>query len=146
MVWLFYVYSYLEFIWGSFSIRTFSTRGKCYWEGGCGCVCVLMGGGALYAGRDFGLLLFPLASLLMCSQHLRNIQFHLKPASCDDKSISQYYPTGRCKKKNEYHEKGQYFWSLISESETHIIYKLFTHRVKYSKPLFHEILRIMAYR
>ncbi len=24
-------------------------------------------------------------------------------------------------KKLEYHEKGQYFWSLISESDTHII-------------------------
>ncbi len=26
----------------------------------------------------------------------------------------------------EYHEKGQYFWSLISESETHILYRFIT--------------------
>ncbi len=29
-------------------------------------------------------------------------------------------------KKNEYHEKGQYFLSLISESETHILYRFIT--------------------
>ncbi len=29
-------------------------------------------------------------------------------------------------KKIEYHEKGQYFLSLISESETHILYRLIT--------------------
>ncbi len=46
----------------------------------------------------------------------------------------------------EYHEKGQYFLSLISESETHIIYRFITHRVKYFKPLFLDILMIMAYR
>ncbi len=37
-------------------------------------------------------------------------------------------------KKLEYHEKGQYFLSLISESETHILYRFITHRVKYFKP------------
>ncbi len=40
------------------------------------------------------------------------------------------------KKKNEYHEKGQYFFSLISESETHILNRFITHRVKYFKPFF----------
>ncbi len=49
-------------------------------------------------------------------------------------------------KKFEYHEKGQYFLSLISESETHILYGFITYRVKYFKPLFLEILMIMAYR
>ncbi len=49
-------------------------------------------------------------------------------------------------KKLEYHEKGQYFLSLISESETHILYRFITHRVKYFKPLFLEILMIMACR
>ncbi len=49
-------------------------------------------------------------------------------------------------KKIEYHEKGQYFLSLISESETHILYRFITHRVKYFKPLFREILMIMASR
>ncbi len=49
-------------------------------------------------------------------------------------------------KKLEYHENGQYFLSLISESETHILYRLITYRVKYYKPLFLEILKIMAYR
>ncbi len=48
--------------------------------------------------------------------------------------------------KLEYHEKGQYFLSLISESETHILYRFITHRLKYFKPLFLEILMIMAYR
>ncbi len=46
----------------------------------------------------------------------------------------------------EYHEKGQYFLSLISEHETHILYRFITHRVKYFKPLFLAILMIMAYR
>ncbi len=46
----------------------------------------------------------------------------------------------------EYHEKGQYFFWLISESETHILYRFITHRVKYAKPLFLEIWMIMAYR
>ncbi len=46
----------------------------------------------------------------------------------------------------EYHEKGQYFLSLVSESETHILYRFITHRVKYFKPLFLDILMIMAYR
>ncbi len=49
-------------------------------------------------------------------------------------------------KKFEYHENGQYFLSLISESETHILYRFITYRVKYYKPLFLEILKIMAYR
>ncbi len=47
-------------------------------------------------------------------------------------------------KKIKYHEQGQYFLSLISESETHKLYSL--HRVKYFKPLFLEMLTIMAYR
>ncbi len=47
-------------------------------------------------------------------------------------------------KKIEYHEKGQYFLSLISESEPHILYRFITHRVKYFKPLFLDILMIMA--
>ncbi len=34
-------------------------------------------------------------------------------------------------KKLEYREKGQYFLSLISESETHILNRFITHRVKY---------------
>ncbi len=42
-------------------------------------------------------------------------------------------------KKFEYHENGQYFLSLISESETHILYRV-TYRVKYYKPLFLDIL------
>ncbi len=46
--------------------------------------------------------------------------------------------------KLEYHEKGQYFLSLISESETHILNRFITHRVKYFKPLFLEIFMIMA--
>ncbi len=48
-------------------------------------------------------------------------------------------------KKCKYHEKGQYFLSLISESETHILYRFVTYRVKYFKPLFLEILMIMTY-
>ncbi len=46
--------------------------------------------------------------------------------------------------KFEYHKKG--FLSLISESETHILYRFITHRVKYFKPLFLDILMIMVYR
>ncbi len=46
----------------------------------------------------------------------------------------------------EYHEKGQYFLLLISESETHILYRFIAHRIKYFKPLFLEMLMIMAYR
>ncbi len=34
-------------------------------------------------------------------------------------------------KKIEYLEKGQYFVSFISESETHILYRFITHRLKY---------------
>ncbi len=49
-------------------------------------------------------------------------------------------------KKLEYHEKGLYILSVISESETHIFYRFITHRVKYFKPLFLDILMIMAYR
>ncbi len=48
-------------------------------------------------------------------------------------------------KKNRISWKGQYFLSLISESETHILYRFITHRVKYLKPLFLEIL-MMVYR
>ncbi len=40
----------------------------------------------------------------------------------------------------EYHEKGK------KKSETHILYRFITHRVKYFKPLFLEILMIMANR
>ncbi len=47
-------------------------------------------------------------------------------------------------KNVEYHEKGQYFLPLISESETHVLYRFITHRVKYFKPLFLEILMIMT--
>ncbi len=46
----------------------------------------------------------------------------------------------------EYDEKGQYFLSLISETETHILYRFITHRVKYFKLFFLEILMIMAYK
>ncbi len=48
-------------------------------------------------------------------------------------------------KKIEYHEKGQYFLSLISERKS-IYYIDSLHRVKYFKPLVLEILMIMAYR
>ncbi len=41
--------------------------------------------------------------------------------------------------------KSQYFLSLISESETHILYRFITHIVKYFKPLFFDMM-IMAYR
>ncbi len=34
--------------------------------------------------------------------------------------------TGTFKKKLEYHETGQFFLSLISESETHVLYRLIT--------------------
>ncbi len=60
------------------------------------------------------------------------------------KFLLQHY-TGTSK-KCEYHEKGQYFLSLISESETHILYRVITHIVKYFKLLFLEMLMIMAYR
>ncbi len=50
--------------------------------------------------------------------------------------------TGNLKKK----KKCQSFLSLISESETHILYRFITHRAKYFKPLFIEMLMIMAYR
>ncbi len=44
--------------------------------------------------------------------------------------------------KKEYHEKGQYFLSLISESETHILY---IHYMEWNvKPLFLYILMVMA--
>ncbi len=39
-------------------------------------------------------------------------------------------------KQLECHEKGLYFLSLISEIETHIVYRFITHRVKYFKPYF----------
>ncbi len=50
------------------------------------------------------------------------------------------------KKKFEYHEKGQFFLSLISESETIYYIDSLHIRGKYFKPLFLEILMIMAYR
>ncbi len=43
-------------------------------------------------------------------------------------------------------KKCQSFLSLISESETHMLYRFITHRAKYFKPLFLEMLMIMAYR
>ncbi len=46
----------------------------------------------------------------------------------------------------KYHEKGQKIVSLVSESETHILFRFITIRVKYFKPLFLEIFMIMAYR
>ncbi len=49
-------------------------------------------------------------------------------------------------KKLEYCEMGQHFLSFIAESETHVLYRCITHRVKYFKPLFLDILMIMAYR
>ncbi len=42
--------------------------------------------------------------------------------------------------------KGQYFVSLISESEIHILYRFITQWVKYFKLLFLDIFMIMAYR
>ncbi len=51
------------------------------------------------------------------------------------------------KKKNlNIMKKKLHFLSLISESETHILYSFISHRVKYFKPLFLYILMIMAYR
>ncbi len=44
--------------------------------------------------------------------------------SCSYFSLKKVY-TGTSQ-KFEYHEKGQYFLSLISESETHILYRLIT--------------------
>ncbi len=35
--------------------------------------------------------------------------------------------------------------SLISESETHILYRFITHKTKYFKPLFIKFFIIMAY-
>ncbi len=52
-------------------------------------------------------------------------------------NIYIYTHTGTYK-QFEYHEKGKYFLSLISESETHILYRSITHIVKYFKPLFLE--------
>ncbi len=46
----------------------------------------------------------------------------------------------KSQKSHENQEKGQYFLSLISESEIHILYRFITHRVKYFKPLFLNIL------
>ncbi len=43
-------------------------------------------------------------------------------------------------------KKVNIFLSLISESETNILYRFITHRVKYFKPLYLEILMIVAYR
>ncbi len=60
--------------------------------------------------------------------------------------VSDYQQIQVHLKKFEYHEKGQYLLSLISESETHILYRFITHRGKYFKPLFLDILMIMAYR
>ncbi len=48
-------------------------------------------------------------------------------------------------KKIEYHEKGQYFLSLVSESETHILYRFITQSDIFQAFIF-EILMIMAYR
>ncbi len=59
-----------------------------------------------------------------------------------DGNFFQWY-TG-ISKEIEYHGKGQYFLSLISESETYIFYRFITQRVKYFKHLFLEILMIMT--
>ncbi len=48
-------------------------------------------------------------------------------------------------KKIEYHEKGQYFCHSFQKVKP-IYYIDSLHRVKYFKPLFLEILMIMAYR
>ncbi len=50
--------------------------------------------------------------------------------------------TGTFNKNENIMNKSKYFVSLISESETHILYRFITHRVKYLKPLFLEILMI----
>ncbi len=44
--------------------------------------------------------------------------------------IKQLLYTGTSKKKIDIKKKGQYFLSLISESETHVLYRFITHRVK----------------
>ncbi len=49
------------------------------------------------------------------------------------------------KKKNEYHEKGQFFGPSFQKVKP-IYYIDSLHRVKYFKPLFLEILMIMAHR
>ncbi len=43
-------------------------------------------------------------------------------------------------------KKVNFFLSLISESEIHILYTLIARRVKYFKPLFLDMLMIVAYR
>jgi len=60
--------------------------------------------------------------------------------------ISYLQNTGTFKKNLNIMKKVNIFLSLISESETHILYRFITHRVKYFKPLFLEILMIMTYR
>ncbi len=57
------------------------------------------------------------------------------------KEMHIYIYTGTSKKKIEYHAKGHNFLSLISESETHILYRFIKHRVKYFKPLFLIIIK-----
>ncbi len=59
-------------------------------------------------------------------------------------NVSAQY-TGTSKKLNIV-KKVNIFLSLISESETNILYRFITHRVKYFMPLFLEILMIVAYR
>ncbi len=48
-------------------------------------------------------------------------------------------------KNKLYHEKGQYFLSLISEGETHILYR-FIAQSEIFQALLLEMLIIMAYR
>ncbi len=78
---------------------------------------------------------------ILCGQHRsRKQKAQLwSPEIHGYKYICVYIQTGTSK-KNEYHENGQYFVSLISESETHILYIFITHRVKYFKPSFLDFL------
>ncbi len=49
------------------------------------------------------------------------------------------------KKKNEYHDTGQHFLSVISESETHVLYRFIT-QSEIFQAFFSWILMNMAYR
>ncbi len=59
-------------------------------------------------------------------------------------SLEFHFIQVHLKKKCEYHEKGQYFLSLISESETHILYRFIY--TEWNIYLILEILMITAYR
>ncbi len=58
--------------------------------------------------------------------------------------IHIYIHRYKSKKKNRLSGKRSIFVSLISESKTHILYRFITHRVKYFKLLFIEVLMIVA--